>query len=105
MHNAPLMGRTSPSSPNSHDHVVAEARQRSGCARLPGAIQLVGGGEDAKCYGEVEGRALLADVGRGEIDGDSFEGKLEARIGDGGVYPLTPFFDGAMWQTHRRKGR
>jgi hypothetical protein len=88
-----------------HDHVVVETRQRAASARLSGAFQLVGGSEDAECDGEVKGRALFSDVGGGEIDGDALEGKLEARVGDGGVDPLTPLFDGAMRQPHRRERR
>ena len=66
---------------------------------------MAGGGENADGDRQVEGRSLFAYVCRGEIDRNALEGKLEARIGDGGVDPLAAFLHRAMGKTHRREGR
>src|SRR5207237_1764529 len=44
--------------------------------------------QDAERDGQVERRALLADVGGREVDGDAVVGKFEARTADGAADAL-----------------
>jgi len=57
------------------------------------------GGEDADGDGQVEGRAFLADIGRGEIDGYAVPGELEAGILYGGPDPLLALLHRGLGQS------
>ena len=49
-----------------------------------GGLELLAGGEHADADRQIEARALLADVGRGEVDGNAAQRHLEAGVGEGG---------------------
>ena len=74
-------------------------------ATQPLAGDLAGRRQDAEGDRQVEGGAVLADVGRGEIHRDALQGKRVAGIGERRVHPLAPFLHRALRQSHRRERR
>jgi hypothetical protein len=66
---------------------LADHRER----RVGGTVQRARGREDAQRDRQIEGRAFLADVGRGEIDGDAVVGEGEAGVADGRPHTLAAF--------------
>ena len=59
---------------------------------------MLAGGEDSYGDGEIETGSLLADVGRGQINGGPARWKSEAAVNDGRSNPITRF-------AHRRIGQ
>lgn len=57
-----------------------------------------GGGENAHRHGQVEGGAVLLDVGRRQIDGDAPHRELVARVADGRLDPVLAFLDRPLGQ-------
>ena len=64
----------------------------------PIARELPAGDEDPQGDGQIERRAVLADVGGREVDGDAAERKLEAGVGQSGAHPLSALLDRAVRQ-------
>ena len=71
------------------DHRIVEARA---------GIELAGGQEDAEGDRQVVGGAALAQVGRGEVDGDVAVGEAGAGIAQGGAHALLRLLDGGVRQ-------
>ncbi len=67
--------------------------------------QLAAGGEDPHRDRQVERRALLAAVGRGQVDGHPLEGEAEAQVADRRIDPLTAFAHRAIRQPDQGVGR
>src|SRR5213594_3627917 len=62
------------------------------------------GGEDPDRDRQVEGAAVLADVGRGEVHGDALQGERIARVRERGVHPLATLLHGSLRQPHGSEG-
>jgi len=73
------------------DHGVAQGALR----------KLAAGNEKAQCDRQVEGRPVLAYVGRREVDGDAAKRKHEAGVGQGGTDALSPFLHRPVRQSDR----
>src|SRR5207237_6917666 len=67
----------------------------------PTACYLFGGRQDTERDWQIEGRALLADVGGREIDGDAFERKGETGIGKRRIDAIASFLYSTLWQADR----
>ena len=61
-------------------------------------IQLTGRGEDADGDGEVKVCALLAQVGRSEVDGDLARREIFAAVFESGTHALAALLDGSIGQ-------
>src|SRR5712692_862640 len=60
--------------------------------------------QDAERHGQIESRAFLADVGRGEVDGDALRrGEIEAAVLQCRLDALAAFLDGNVRQAHHVK--
>ena len=68
-------------------------------------VDLHGGEQDAEGNRQVVRRPLLADVRRGEIDGDAPGGEAAAAVADGGAHPLLRLLHGGVGQSDNIKGR
>src|SRR5256885_3091935 len=56
--------------------------------------------DQPQSHGQVEGRAFLAHVGRGEINSYTLSMReLETAVSQRGLDTLAAFFDGIVWQT------
>ncbi len=64
---------------------------------------LATGDEDPERDGEIEARAGLRPVGRGQVDRDAPERKLEARVHDCGVHPFPALLHRALGQPDGRE--
>ena len=63
------------------------------------------GGQHADGDGQVIGRAFLAQIGRGQVDGDAMEREGEAAVLDGGVDPVAALAHGGVGQAHQGEVR
>ncbi len=70
----------------------------------PLAGKLPAGDEDAQRDGQVEGRAVLADVGGGQIDSDAAERELKAGVGQGRADPFPALLDRSVGQPNGGEG-
>src|ERR1700693_3341365 len=61
------------------------------------------GGKNAERHRQVEGRAFLAEVGGGEVDGDAVHGEVEPRVPDRGAHTVAALAHGGVWEGHRRE--
>ena len=71
----------------------------------PGRLHEAGGAEDADRHRQVEGRALLAELGRGEIYRDPIDRKLEAHVADRGPDAVAALPHGGIRKPNRGEGR
>src|SRR2546426_8891693 len=55
-------------------------------------------------FRSVEGAAVLADVGWGEVHGDPLQGERVARVRERGVHPLAALLHGSLRQPHGGEG-
>jgi hypothetical protein len=62
-------------------------------------------GQEAEGDGQVEGRALLPPVGRGQVDGDALRFHVVAAVLEGGPDPLLALADSGVGQADSDKGR
>ncbi len=62
-------------------------------------------GQDPQGDRQVEGRALLAEAGRPQVDGDAVAGEGQAGIPDGCAHALPALPHGGVRQAHRGEGR
>jgi site-specific DNA recombinase len=67
----------------------------------PAWLHEAGGAEDADRHRQVEGRALLAELGRGEIYRDPIDRKLEAHVADRGPDAVAALPHGGIRKPHR----
>ena len=72
------------------------ADHRDALERRPG--NGADGGEQSEGDGQIEGGALLADVGGGEVDGDAVVREVEAAVLDGGANAVATLADGGIGQ-------
>jgi hypothetical protein len=77
-----------------HDDQVRQAR----------GLHLLGRSHQAQGDGQVEAGALLADVGRGEIDRDPLGGEGEAGVLEGAADALAGFLDGGIGEADDGEG-
>ena len=75
----------------------------SGVLGQPVARDLPGGGEDRERDREIEARALLAQAGRREVDGDPALRPLELRRGDSAAHALLRLLAGAVGEPDDRE--
>jgi hypothetical protein len=68
------------------------------------AGDLAAGDQDAQGNGQVERRAILPDVGGGQVDGDPAEGEFVSGVGQGRADPFPTLFDRAMGQANGVEG-
>ena len=80
---------------------LAEKHQGRFMARLDDP----GGGENAHRHGQVEGGAVLLDVGGRQIDGDAPHRELVARVADSRLDPVLAFLDRPLGQADGGKLR
>ncbi len=66
---------------------------------------LLGGDEDGDGDGEIVGRSLLADIRRGEVDGDALAGEHEPRVLYGRTDALPRFLDGRIREADDSEAR
>ncbi len=85
-----------------HAAVQREFAQEEVIGERRGGQQLLGG-QDRDGDGQVEGGALLFDVGGGEIDGDMMAGEGVAGVLDGGLDPVLALPDGHVGKADGRK--
>lgn len=64
-----------------------------------------GGGQQTDRHRQVEGRAILADIGRRQVNGDPAVGKIVAGVFDSGFDAVLAFLDRAFRQADRGKLR
>ena len=60
------------------------------------AFESTHGAEDGEGHGKVETGAFLAELGRGEVDGDGLVGVAEAGVHEGGLDSFAAFADGVV---------
>ena len=94
MESAPRTGRRSPSSPSSPSKQEMVNAFRG---------DLIAGHQQGDRDGQIERRPVFADVRRGEVDRDPFEGIVEAGVHHGGADPLSSFLHGALRKPHGRE--
>ena len=80
----------------------AQLAQEGGALRQ--LLQLLRCAEDAQQDGQVVESALLAEPGRGQVDGDAADGEFGAAVLDGGPDPLPGLPRGGVGQTHHVEG-
>ena len=71
----------------------------------PRGPHLLGADEDADRDGQVERGAGLAQVRRGEVDGDAARRIVEAAVADGAAHPLARLRQGSVRQADDREAR
>ena len=85
---------------------LADGGQRA--AAVGAVAHLPGGEQERERDGQVERRPFLADVRRGQVDGDAPRGELVGRVDDRGAHPLPALLHGRVGQPHdaerRRRG-
>jgi hypothetical protein len=64
-----------------------------------------GSREDAQRHRKIEGRAFLAELGGGEVDGDPVGGKVEPRVAYRGAHAVAALAHDRIRQAHRGQGR
>ena len=63
---------------------------------------LLRGRQNAHGNGQVIGRPLFAQVGRGQVHGNTLVGrKIQPTVFDGGVHPVAAFAHGGVGQAHQ----
>ena len=83
-----------------HAAIQAELAQNQRVVHV--AKDLVGGGQDAHGDGQVVGRPLLAQVGRGEVDGEAVRRVIEPAVGKRGAHPFATLAYGNIGQADQR---
>ncbi len=85
-----------------HAAVQREFAQDEVVGEGPGGEELLGG-QDRDGDRQVEGGALLFDIGGGQIDGDMMAGEGVAGVLDGGLDPVLALPDGHVGEADGRK--
>ena len=67
--------------------------------------ELTAGHENCQRDREIEGRAILADIGWCEVDRNAPEREEKSGIDESRAHPFAALFDSALGQPDRREGR